>query len=990
MPDILNDNLEGEDGQYLSYGGFPFISNIDSYVKNELTYRAEKRTRSATPYIKITPGFSKDGSVTSKVVMKGIEAPNDRDPSTYQFNELYRPDHFYRPLAGVKSVNVDYKNAYGSTRKATISWVCHTLEDLERLSPYFLNPGYTVFIEWGWSDKAAAAITNNPNINIENAFRYGKIYQKYTDGNYDCMLGVTTNYSFSMNRDGGFECTTEVISAGYLMEGMTIPNQFTTDSIDARKRYLMSEAGGQKSETEANDQIKLEEEKEKSFEDAKMQTLQFFLKESFHLQLNTEIANNTYMDSNTKDDIFIYVPFNTAYTRSSLIQNEEESKKKYELSGDLDDDRNEHLNSKVIRETKKVETQRKTIKIKFEAKIPESKTGDTYEAEMESYDPSGEYESKEVEEKKEVEVAIRPMTYISWGYIEDKILNPHIKITTKDPNKKYFEFNSKDSKISMHGKLRTTDLGVCILPVWNRDTPPPVPDFRRNETDENTYNYGYIRRVLINADWFREIMLNATTILEGVLQIWSGVNDACINYWNFKLKSTDQFYGPTKDEIENSDKYKQILPEQNVYVYKDPKTRTENEEFQSELTTNENEPAIIKYSIIDINYADKIVAKELGESGNIYMFRTKSFPIEGTDKRYTSIVRNLNFQSKLSSQVALNVFYSAQNSDGKVLGNPQTNTFRSLYDYRIDGELFNISKDTFSLHPLKIDTTKRVEDTTKRELGTSVEVELQDQSAYGYTLNTYLPVQRTDYEYTIPPDTTKFTGIEGMKILVSTNDEPYQSSVATALVPLDCEVELEGISGLRIGNIFTLDHLPDIYTTKGVFQIIGLTDTIDKNSWVTKVKSQFRVFNDIDYHKAKTGTQKSTGRTPNLPLGNITADEIVLYNKKQIDLKTSDEVVDFEALKTKNKNLRDVLLNANAYSMKYFNKVVTVTDIHRKRNESIANPGSKHLTWEGADLRSDKYTADERIRFKAHLNTIADYVLYHFGTGWHFHIEVRK
>jgi len=54
-----------------------------------------------------------------------------------------------------------------------------------------------------------------------------------------------------------------------------------------------------------------------------------------------------------------------------------------------------------------------------------------------------------------------------------------------------------------------------------------------------------------------------------------------------------------------------------------------------------------------------------------------------------------------------------------------------------------------------------------------------------------------------------------------------------------------------VGNIFTIDHIPKIYQDKGVFQIVGITETLDKNSWITKIRSQFRVFNNVNYMKLR-------------------------------------------------------------------------------------------------------------------------------------------
>ena len=73
------------------YDGFPFVSNIDKYVQDELADRSLRRIRERNnPYVKITPGFTPDGSIGSKIILKGIEASAYETPATYNFKDLCR------------------------------------------------------------------------------------------------------------------------------------------------------------------------------------------------------------------------------------------------------------------------------------------------------------------------------------------------------------------------------------------------------------------------------------------------------------------------------------------------------------------------------------------------------------------------------------------------------------------------------------------------------------------------------------------------------------------------------------------------------------------------------------------------------------------------------------------------------------------------------------------------------------------------------------
>ena len=148
-----------------------------------------------------------------------------------------------RPMPGITNVNVMNKGAYGSLREATVqfyAWDKHQLEELELL---FMRTGYTVFLEWGWSqyidhDKNGSSGINSLPNNIKvknfdsttfNPFQSNKIaedavYKKIDDtvsqtkGNYDAMLGFVKNFSWQLMPNGGFQCSTTLISRGEAIE----------------------------------------------------------------------------------------------------------------------------------------------------------------------------------------------------------------------------------------------------------------------------------------------------------------------------------------------------------------------------------------------------------------------------------------------------------------------------------------------------------------------------------------------------------------------------------------------------------------------------------------------------------------------------------------------------------------------------------------------------------------------------------------------------
>lgn len=152
-----------------------------------------------------------------------------------------------RPMPGINSVQINNKSAYGSLREATVSfyaWDKHQLEELEVL---FMRPGYSVFLDWGWN----TYLNHNPagnkginsypdNISVKNfdvltpdvfsELKETTIYSSIDNvveknlGNYDAMLGYVKNFSWQLMGNGGFQCTTTLISRGEVLEGIKASN----------------------------------------------------------------------------------------------------------------------------------------------------------------------------------------------------------------------------------------------------------------------------------------------------------------------------------------------------------------------------------------------------------------------------------------------------------------------------------------------------------------------------------------------------------------------------------------------------------------------------------------------------------------------------------------------------------------------------------------------------------------------------------------------
>jgi hypothetical protein len=180
-------------------------------------------------------GPKKDGK---SIIKAGVE---DDQYSAYNYNSPSGNPYLrgLRPMPGITSMDIKSGTAYGSLRTVTVNFVCHDIKQLEDLELLYMRPGYTVLIEWGW----APYLKTDPNKKLppqpeSNIEFYDELFTKNTNrnkvfsdlfklsrkqsGNYDAMLGYVKNYNWTSRMDGGYDCTTTVISIGEILESLRV------------------------------------------------------------------------------------------------------------------------------------------------------------------------------------------------------------------------------------------------------------------------------------------------------------------------------------------------------------------------------------------------------------------------------------------------------------------------------------------------------------------------------------------------------------------------------------------------------------------------------------------------------------------------------------------------------------------------------------------------------------------------------------------------
>jgi len=202
-----------------------FTSKIHENIKRELEKRRNTIDRSYSdynfltriPFIILESNAVRRGSSddASKYVLRGLRSNNVRLKDYVMLGK--------RPIAGITSANIKNIGKYGSVRSAVVNFLVWDAKELDLYQHLYMNPGIRLLLQWGYTYYAhpftlfGTGANTYDYLNTPTVENYNyttpittKVYN--SNGNYECMSGVCVNFSWQLNANGGFDCSTTILS----------------------------------------------------------------------------------------------------------------------------------------------------------------------------------------------------------------------------------------------------------------------------------------------------------------------------------------------------------------------------------------------------------------------------------------------------------------------------------------------------------------------------------------------------------------------------------------------------------------------------------------------------------------------------------------------------------------------------------------------------------------------------------------------------------
>jgi hypothetical protein len=129
-------------------------------------------------------------------------------------------------------------------RRIQLKWVCFSWKQLEYMTPYFLVPGITCMVEWGWNHFSPQSLVDLGNISTMRKLwnTASSLYTKNiidSNGNYDVIYGIISNFNWSVEGNK-IICTTEISSRERLYAGVTKDYGLSVKSNDPNPSNVRS------------------------------------------------------------------------------------------------------------------------------------------------------------------------------------------------------------------------------------------------------------------------------------------------------------------------------------------------------------------------------------------------------------------------------------------------------------------------------------------------------------------------------------------------------------------------------------------------------------------------------------------------------------------------------------------------------------------------------------------------------------------------------
>ena len=767
-------------------------------------------------------------------------------PLTFRKSFAESTDNIFRGHTGITGIEANQLNFY--TYKYTINFSCPDPIDFEsRIQPTFLRHGQFIAIEFGWGIEEDSI--NIPPLSItdmQDLVDGVRERNLQAAGNYICDVGMVTNYDFKLESNGGYTGTIDVVT-----RGQNILNQTTPEADGDGDEVMMTYEGVIKDikDLAANEATGSTEVK------------------------TTELANEQ-LDKLKEKSI----------TYQATIRNLDKV-----IDGYLGERLTRNKNYK-LQNVKKYEY----LKNSADDLPSKPKLGGTLETQFKN---GVMYYNMKTVGTSHIKIPdnLKKRYLISWGWFEDFILNSFFKATIKPKDggtKTFQEIRSLFETVVVKDDPETEDvneqttiqvenkchldgdkghicsfgLGSVVLPGKHQekltqwfdeddktldkfDMEDKVKLMRVRHIYENIDNNfrqfqegdkGIIRNMVFPIDMYRKHFENISTIRQGLQSFWAEVSNTYGNFWHFQLTQDQNNTGRIGiidflSEEKNEDDDPSLLANQSDRTtFKDYKFTPDkvDEQYQKMFTF----PLYSKDGIVkEFGLSVKLTSK----AATLVNYGTNTSILNGVGR--TTDAKDLGLQAyafllKKDREQALLL-----NTDG---GDPENQVDAVLHNlsYAVDKEGKGVGTDE-EKYKLDNEQIRNLLEEKGIKFSEIDEINKDTESTLEKVRNQKVKQESGVGMYDENGNLVSYFKKKILYVINFSLHEGDNSNIQQTkpVIPIEIDMTLDGIGGLKPGDMFRVDYLPKVYRDFAYFQIFQVNHSMGTSGWETKINGKMKL-----------------------------------------------------------------------------------------------------------------------------------------------------
>jgi len=739
----------------------------------------------------------------------------------------------------------------GLSKHAEFVITCHTLEQLNFITKRFLEPGFMVLVEFGWNTSLAISqkvdLRNNPICEMSkyNSYDYLQSKKNKSKGTYDAFLGYITGGDIKSGDGDVYQVSVKLTTIGEL------PSYYQRHIATNSPNEKNTETGKPYPEFSIN----------KDLEEAKDIGRNLFkimyndLPKSKQTDIVKSLADVSDVMGNKFSNPVNFLNFDKeiqetlakVYSDSAKIKTDRGSDESFEMpeGAELVD------SERFIRLELAFAILNTTDKVLKQVDVSSCKGVSTYNFEINTNDcicrafpnifstdksilyiPNPALPTFNLKEVLTSDEPIGNIISVNEKGLVKRTVNGNLA------SKSDFKATMNNSPDYTYGFPHPNDYNSGVFIEMSNYTNTDADDFV--EKSYPAKHYGWLRNLYINFDFFVDVIgRDSYTTLDVYYEILNSISSAVNNQWVFEIVEQDSpitkskelavkeltFSGTAKSPYEDAPKFW---------------TKGKNTPFiESDLDVTL--PAALKSSIVGARLSNAI-----GESNDTMIQEGVSVVDETLGRGLFSQLRDPLLEM-LSSFNPTDSDEALQNAASEY--EPTEEEINAEYRRKYGAKYRGSEKQQDSREVARQSLiNKRKEEAEEETKQKNFDLFTQNAGVYPMRINRKDINESFGNWFTqLFNDPSSKNDLEDYLLIGTYNDASafrmvYMSTESKSLgilMPINFTFSVHGVSGLRVGDIFALNDLPDPFTSS-IFQILEVSHEISNGQWLTTARAGFR------------------------------------------------------------------------------------------------------------------------------------------------------